>query len=402
MLSIHAAAASTDLCLVGDGGVVELLAVADGADATAPKRFSSLAYSGGPMHLPGYRSGEPHHPGIPQSRRVCVRHILGDEHGLYGGHFNLFLGRRYLRHDDDDDQLHDHTHGHAAGRPHDGPDARSGGDTPSTPAAVMANPTVTTQTLMCPCCGSPLCDCSCCPTGYYGAYDLHAPAGTIINNVPPCDCSKWNGDFRLFYTSLCTWDSRETNTDASCVSSGSPAPPNPLWRLLAGGSCGCWDAAPLYNDVTGFFEQPTCTGDCTTATAISLLGGIIAGICAPQVSPIPSITITAVAGSFVTCSEMEMARLRAIRASRPKTVLEAKIPFDPPCQFRGPDLTGPERQALFEAGQTHVTHNRRFALCMKPGFELEGRAVCPCTIEGQPRCGVTCSGYEPRKESMPT
>lgn len=66
-----------------------------------------------------------------------------------------------------------------------------------------------------------------------------------------------------------------------------------------------------------------------------------------------------------------------------------------PCRHRGPELTGPEREALHAAGQTHVTHSRKFALCMRPEFFLTGVAVCGCKVKGRYTCDYTCRGYDP-------
>jgi hypothetical protein len=58
---------------------------------------------------------------------------------------------------------------------------------------------------------------------------------------------------------------------------------------------------------------------------------------------------------------------------------------DPPdCRHRGPDLTGPQREA---AG---LGHGRRWALCLSPAYHRSGTPVCPC--DG---CGPACPGYEP-------
>lgn len=64
------------------------------------------------------------------------------------------------------------------------------------------------------------------------------------------------------------------------------------------------------------------------------------------------------------------------------------------CIHRGPDLAGPEVQSWHDKpGHSHVTHSRRFALCMRPKFEWEGLPVCRCNVKGQQQCGTSCSGY---------
>ncbi len=67
-----------------------------------------------------------------------------------------------------------------------------------------------------------------------------------------------------------------------------------------------------------------------------------------------------------------------------------------PCRWRGEELTGPQRVSLHEAGQTWVDHVRVWALCGRPGFALEGQAVCPCGAGDRQACGPTCPGYEVR------
>ena len=69
-----------------------------------------------------------------------------------------------------------------------------------------------------------------------------------------------------------------------------------------------------------------------------------------------------------------------------------------PCRHRGPALSGPERQALYDAGQHWVDHKRAWALCTLPGFVREGQAMCLCAVTNRPRCGPTCDGYEAREK----
>ena len=231
-------------------------------------------------------------------------------------------------------------------------------------------------------CTGPACDCGNCPDGYYSRYTIVIPAGTVTNNIPQCDCSVYNGTLPFTYIGDCIYASTAVSTDASCgVTVGAP-----LYHFTPGGG---GPSADLVSQQT-FPKSNSGELEVARTIFITLSAGPEAGIC--KVTAVPPVVITATPDptSFVPCPPPMAAKIRALMASQPASL---KLNREEPCQFRGPELTGPERQALFDAGQKHITHNRRFAFCTKPGFELEGRAVCPCAIEGQPRCGVGCSGY---------
>ncbi len=100
----------------------------------------------------------------------------------------------------------------------------------------------------------------------------------------------------------------------------------------------------------------------------------------------PEYAAVIIAAARPKTAEIQLAPGRAVASVRPTAAKKD-------CRFRGPELTGVERQQLYDAGQTQITHGRKFALCTKPGFSLEGRAMCQCAVKGQPICGQPCPGF---------
>lgn len=104
----------------------------------------------------------------------------------------------------------------------------------------MANPTITTQVLTCPCCGGGGdCDCDCCPDGYWTEYELIAAGVTFFGTVPPCDscvftrASAINGTFRLKKRPFCFWYTDELSGNQP----GCDLPEDhPKWNLFCDGT----------------------------------------------------------------------------------------------------------------------------------------------------------------------
>ena len=86
----------------------------------------------------------------------------------------------------------------------------------------------------------------------------------------------------------------------------------------------------------------------------------------------PTVTLTSTCGA--TADPETPGEPGAARAAAPGP--------SPDCDHRGDDLTGAEREAR------GLSHAGRWALCMAPGYEREGEAVCPCT-----GCGPDCPRY---------
>ena len=61
-----------------------------------------------------------------------------------------------------------------------------------------------------------------------------------------------------------------------------------------------------------------------------------------------------------------------------------------PCVHRGPEATGPERQAL------KLGHSRKWFKCNHPDLPLGKEYVCSCAGCGNPK---KCKGYTPSKET---
>jgi hypothetical protein len=133
-----------------------------------------------------------------------------------------------------------------------------------------------------------VCDCDQCLTGYYPTYTFTIPAGTVLDNIPPCDCSVFNGSFTLHYSGSCTWSSTALVTDDSCGGTVG----EPLWKLKRVSAF----FSLANSDGTLEFDQTALT-NCTDAFAVEA-GPESFGAC--RINVITDVTVTP-SGTFVTC-----------------------------------------------------------------------------------------------------
>lgn len=234
----------------------------------------------------------------------------------------------------------------------------------------------------CYCCGGG----DCCPHG--------DPPETlcVTFGVRDCECEEF-GCSKQYEVFLSGQSFTVTRTDPeACGWEFEDDPPD--WD----GGCGSPDSGPVHRTVSvnlsgsgvvSVSAQIAWAG--ITVSVASSAADTVPAVsgCLPQTTPLEWTT------DFLTWAAVDAdATVTAGACEEPlmaATAAKATAP-EPPCRWRGDELTGGERSAL------SLDHRRTWYRCGKPGFERLGLPVTDCRTckSADMKCSKAgCTGYEP-------